>query len=498
MKNNDEQNGCFEVFWNRTQELAVLDDWYRQKPRFGVIHGRRRLGKTALLRHWLRRTSGAYVQATEGTSTTQRAALAADLQAVMPGFDDVTYPTWLALFEALARQWPRSAPASGAAAGSGLPPVLVLDEFPYLAQAAPELPSLLQAFLDKPDAAHVPILICGSSQRMMQGLVLDAGAPLYGRAQLLLRLHPLPPREIRAALGLPTAVTAVEAYAAWGGVARYWGLVRDGAYAGTDAALDSLVLSPRGVLHEEADRVLRDEEAALLERATCELVGRGACRPSELAARLGVKETTLAKPLRHLVELGLIERQTPYDFTQGAPVAGGRRAFYRLADSFLSMWYACVRPYLSGLNLEAETARQHAREAWGHHVAATWETLCRQQWHRLRFLDMDWEPAGRYWVSRETSGAEWDVASVSADRRHIFLGECKWMRSPTRAKVDAVVRLIQQRPLPLLNTDAPDAPVSHVTVHLGLFIPELRQLPVEIDGVTLFDAAHVLPSLAGC
>jgi hypothetical protein len=264
--------------------------------------------------------------------------------------------------------------------------VLVLDEFPYLAQSAPELPSVLQAMVDAPDAKRMPIVICGSSQRMMQGLVLESAAPLYGRAQLLLRLQPLPATEVRAALNLPDSIEAVKVYAAFGGVPRYWDLMREGMHATAEEALERLVFSPQGVLHEEADRVLRDEEAAVLERAVCELIGRGARRPSELAARLGVKDTTLAKPLRHLTDLGIIERQAMYDFETGRPVTGGRRAFYKLADPFLAMWYACVRPHLSGLNLAATTARLHAHEAWTHHVAAVWEDLCRQQWHRLADL----------------------------------------------------------------------------------------------------------------
>lgn len=459
------------AFWNRERELEALHNWCAQQPRLGVLHGRRRLGKTSLLRRWIQRTPGCYVQATEGTPASQRAALAEDMQSILPGFGEVAYPSWRALLNALKRQWP---------AGS---PVLVLDEFPYLAQSAPELPSVLQAMVDAPDARRLPLFICGSSQRMMQGLVLGSDTPLYGRAQLLLRLAPLSVTEIRGALGLPNAIMAVEAYAAFGGVPRYWELMREGRHATAQEALENLVFSPRGVLHEEAERVLRDEDTAALERAVCEMIGRGARRPSELAARLGVKDTTLAKPLRHLADLALIERQAPYDSGSGRPVAGGRRAFYKLADPFLAMWYACVRPYLSGLNLAAASARRHAREAWIHHVAAVWEDLCRRQWHRLGFQDIEWEPAGRYWTGREPTAAQWDVVSVSSDRRHVFLGECKWMRNATRRRVDAALRTIRNRPLPPLPQKA--------RVHLGLFLPAIGKWP-KIDGVALFDAERVI------
>ena len=88
MKNHSSQHSIESAFWNREHELETLRAWYAQKPRLGVIHGRRRLGKTSLLRRWLRQTPGAYVQATEGTPAAQRAALAEDLQPVLPGFGE--------------------------------------------------------------------------------------------------------------------------------------------------------------------------------------------------------------------------------------------------------------------------------------------------------------------------------------------------------------------------------------------------------------------------
>ena len=81
--------------------------------------------------------------------------------------------------------------------------------------ASPELPSLIQRYLDNPGEKKLNFLLCGSSQRMMQGLVLDRTAPLYGRAQEILKIEPLRPGWIQPALGV-AGETAVEAYAVWG------------------------------------------------------------------------------------------------------------------------------------------------------------------------------------------------------------------------------------------------------------------------------------------
>src|SRR4029078_9134171 len=102
-----------------------------------------------------------------------------------------------------------------------------LDEFPSLVTVAGELPSLLQKYLDRETDRGVHLLLTGSSQRMMQGLVLDRSAPLFGRASEILKISPLPVGWIEEALKLESPERAVETYAVWGGTPRYWELARD-------------------------------------------------------------------------------------------------------------------------------------------------------------------------------------------------------------------------------------------------------------------------------
>lgn len=471
--NNTWLNNSVERFWDRRDELAALAGWAGRRARLAVVHGRRRLGKTRLIRHWLRRAAGCYALAMEGPAAAQRAALADDIAGVIPGFNRVIYPTWRTLFQAVAAHWPR---------GPRLPS-LIIDEFPCLAASSPELASVVQGFADADAAQRVPLLLCGSSQRMMQGLVLDASAPLYGRADLVLRLQPLPPTAMRAALRLGSAPETVEAYAAYGGVPRYWELLVETRLS-LRRALEKLVFEPGGVLHEEPERVLRDEESAAIERAVCEMIGRGVRRASEIAGRLGVKETALARPLKHLTELGLVARESPFDFRSGRPVEGGRRSFYCVADPFLAMWYRCVRPNISGLKLRASTALERAWQAWPRHVADVWEDLCRGACHRLDLFGNAWEPAGRYWEGRDPGQSEWDVASVSANRRAVLLGECKWAARLTHADANRLTRQIKARPVPSVGEDRQ---VCH-----ALFVPTRQGLARMMNGVAVVDAADVV------
>jgi hypothetical protein len=232
-------------FLDRNEEAArfrrLLD---RPDGSLGVVYGRRRCGKSRLLREILPPARSVYYVGDDREGSLQRASLATEIGRLLPGFERVTYPDWDAL---LARWWREARPGT----------VLTLDEFPSLVAVAQELPSLLQKYLDRETERGIHLLLSGSSQRMMQGLVLDRTAPLFGRASEILKISPLPAGWIEEALDLQSPALAAETYAVWGGTPRYWELAGD--HPDLPSAIRSLVLSPLGVLFEEPSRLLLDD-----------------------------------------------------------------------------------------------------------------------------------------------------------------------------------------------------------------------------------------------
>jgi hypothetical protein len=118
-----------------------------------------------------------YYLADEREPPLQRSGLAREIARALPGFEEVRYPDWDSLFQ---RWWNSSPPGR----------ILVLDEFPLLVSGSRELPGILQGLLDRGKKGAPSLILCGSSQAMMQGLVLDGSAPLYGRAREILKVGP--------------------------------------------------------------------------------------------------------------------------------------------------------------------------------------------------------------------------------------------------------------------------------------------------------------------
>lgn len=463
------------LFLNRELETARLEKLTAKKiSALAVIWGRRRIGKTRLLLEWLQRHQGIYWVADESVPALQRRYLALALDQKLPGFSAVEYPDWGTLFLRLAKE----------ASMANWQGPLVIDEFPYLVEPAPELPSIIQRFVDHEGKdANFILTLCGSSQRMMQGLILDSNEPLYGRAQEIIKLQPLHLYYLQEIIGFRDAKELIKTYGIWGGIPRYWELA---ASFGDDTlgAIEHLVLDPQGVLYDEPQRLLIEETPPVTGlRPVLDAIGFGSHRLSEIAARLNQPATSLARPLERLKSLDFIEREIPF----GVSEKETKRALYKIKDPFLRFWFECVAPKRSALTQVEKTLRiAWLREILPTIWARNWEEVCRASIPSLsKKLNNDiFKPAQRFWHGNRP---EWDIVSESFDSKTLLLGEAKW--SEKKPSIEFVQRILVE----LLQKGTP-YPVSKNTIlFYAIFVPEKPTGNLELPkNVFLFEAKDLI------
>jgi AAA+ ATPase superfamily predicted ATPase len=395
-------------FLNRNKEKALLKNFF-DAPTTGlvVIYGRRRCGKSRLLQEVFG-LNCIYCIADQQEQALQRRAIAKEISRLCSGFENADYPTWDSLFSALNNRQETNL-------------TLIIDEFPYLVQTAPELPSIIQKHIDQQNGLRFKTVLCGSSQRMMQGLVLDSTAPLYGRASEIIKIRPLAAGWIQDALNLKGSA-ALEAYSVWGGVPRYW--EQASRFSSLDDALRNLVYDRDGLFHLEPQRLLIDEmRSSVQPHSLLELIANGANRISEIAARLSKHASGLSRPIDNLIDLGYIKRETPY----GVEPRKAKRSIYKVADPFLLFWYRCVQPNMGLLEQDLiDSVVSLNKDRFKHHVAEIWEELARSSVSQLRIGGIDWMPAQRYW-GNDIKGEqlEVDIVAKSLDGSYMLFGEVK-------------------------------------------------------------------------
>ena len=411
-------------FLDREKERARIVRAVRSdSPSFVVVYGRRRCGKSRLLQEVVQPETDVYYLADLREPPLQRRSLAAEVARLVPHFDEAEYPDWQAFFST----WRERADDGSC---------LVIDEFPHLVQLSPELPSVLQRLLDTPGDKALHLVVCGSSQRMMHGLVMDSTAPLYGRATEALRIRPLPARWITRALDVH-GCGAIEAYAVWGGSPRNWELASD--FPAVDTAVRELVLDRDGVLHDEPRRLLLDDmRSAVQPHSILSLVGAGCHRVSEIASRLGKPVSSLSRPMALLTELEHVDRETPF----GESPRSSKRALYKLADPFLQFWYRYVLPNESLLAVDlVDAVYERIVPTLPEHVGQVWEELARMSVPELPLHGTRWGPARRWWGT-DLRGVphEIDVVAESLDRKLVLVGEAKWTEAVNAARLAGELR----------------------------------------------------------
>ena len=234
-------------FIGRKTELAKLSAEYEHNGSFVVIYGRRRVGKTTLIKEFLKQKTAFYFLATEELETQSMKRLAGVIARTTKNslLQKVSFSDWMDLFQVIADYEPEQKK------------VLVIDEFPYLVKANPAFPSILQNAWDELlKDSNIMLILSGSLIGMMQKHALSYDSPLYGRRTSQMRLAPLPFTDIYAVQELPFDL-AVERYAVTGGVPKYLEFFQDDRNL-LDQIKD-VVLSKNGFLYEEPNFLLKSE-----------------------------------------------------------------------------------------------------------------------------------------------------------------------------------------------------------------------------------------------
>lgn len=413
-------------FIDRTEEQERLRRQLgKEQSSFIVIYGRRRVGKSTLIRHVLT-DRDVYYMAERNEKSVQIALLCNAIASVYPAFANLGFNSWedlLSTFNMLCQ------PAT----------TLVLDEFPYLVRSCSSLTSTLQKLIDS-KTLRFNLIICGSSQRMMQRMVLNASEPLYGRANERMVVRPIALRHWQNYFKL-SAKDAIKEYSVWGGVPRYWELREDEDSFGQ--ALDRLVLDPNGILYDEPASLFMDEEGNnQLYTSIMTVLGNGFSQYSRLANAVGKKTTELSVPLKNLSEMAYVRREVPF----GESESKTKKTLYQIDDPFLSFYYSFIAPNKSLLAIgRKQRVEDILEKGLNRHVGKLWERLCQIAVSGNNLFGHDWQLARRWWGKAlnekgETEQLEFDVVAESTDKKYLLVGECKWTQADYAGRLMAELR----------------------------------------------------------
>lgn len=413
-------------FLGREKEILDLEKEYARDGGFVVIYGRRRIGKTTLIKQFIKSKTAFYFLATKEVESQSMKRFARVIARTTGNsvLQKAAFSDWLDLFQAVADYKPNEKK------------VLVIDEFPYLVKVNDSFPSILQNAWDEIlKDSNVMLILCGSLISMMKKHALSYESPLYGRRTAQMRIAPLPFTTVYENQKL-SFEEAAEQYSITGGVPKYMEFFSDG--QPLYEQIKENVLSKNGFLYEEPNFLLTDEvQVPTNYFSIIKVIADGNHKLGTIAGILGLETSALTPYLKTLSELGFIEKQVPVTEKNAEKT---RKGLYFISDNFLRFWFRYVYPYKGELELDntqisLDELDKDFKEKF---VAFAYEDICKEIFARLcsdKAIDFTPSKIGSYWLNDKSGNTQIDVMAVDTVNKRLFAGECKYHNQPIDADV---------------------------------------------------------------
>jgi uncharacterized protein len=421
-------------FVGRTLELNLLDNLYASsKSEFLVLYGRRRVGKTRLLTEWLttRKIKPIFfVSEQDSKESLLRQFSQIVYKKAFPSLsipDTFSFANWDQVWSQigeLARQERL---------------VVFIDEFTYMLAADPTLASNLQRAWDAVlENTNIFLCISGSHLGMMVRGILSGTAPLYGRTTAKMELKPLPFGITKSYFERYSAAERVMLYSVFGGIPHYWRLIDQNKSVSDN--IKRLLLSPGGNLKDEPRILLNDYISDPNNYiAILRAIANGYATPKEIETMTGIKNSHLSQYISNLADTGYVSKKNPV--TAGPTSRAGRQV---ITDPFLRFYYRFIQSRLTQLEMgEIDQTMQELQKHMVDYIGTyTWEEICREWTMRASnrgalplypdYVESDW--GKDYQV---------DVVGINTMKKHLVLGECKWLRE--RGKAAILQELVEKK-----------------------------------------------------
>ncbi len=443
------------VFIGRKNELKALEDEYQsRKNAFIPVYGRRRVGKSELIKHFIKNRPALYFLGKQAPAKLQlkeflrNGALALN----QPLLEQVSVDGWQKAISLVIDQVP-----------VGKKFVLVMDEFQWTAEACPELPSILQSFIDDDwgGRCKVFLILCGSYMGFMEKKVLGEKSPLFGRRTGQILLKPFSYLEAGKFHPGWSTTDKAKVFSICGGIPYY--LKFFSKKDSIDINIRKNFLNDFSALAREPEFLLREELKELKKYfGILTALSTGAVTNRKMAKTTGIEEKTLFYYLNSLREIGYVAKHYPLTGHKPNP----KQVRYKLQDPLLRFWFRFIYPNGSAMyQMEEKNGfmnliKPYLESYFGH----CYETLCREALgylYQREALTCAYK-IGEYW----DKDVQIDIIGYRRDGV-IDICECKW------GKISSIPQLLSE-----LKTKIAAYPnKDNKTINGRLFLRTKRKRP---------------------
>lgn len=463
-----------EKFVDREKELDFLNSEYEKKESsLVIIYGRRRIGKTSLIKEFEKNKDTIYFLATEESELQNiqvfKNIVAENLKNNL--LLDTNVQKWETIFKEIAKTKLERKK------------LIVIDEFQYLGKANSAFPSIFQKIWDEIlKEKNVMVILCGSLIHMMEAQTLNYNSPLYGRRTGQIKLKQIPFKNYQEFFNsYLTEKELIEKYAVTGGVPKYIE-----SFTARKSIYDEIqenILNKQSYLYEEPLFLLQNEVLEVGNYfSIIKSIAAGNRKLGNIASNLSVSPTSLSKYLQTLINLDILEREVPVTEKNSEKSKKGQ---YKIKDNFIAFWFQFIYPNKAFLEMGQEQVvlNKIKKNFIDNNVSFVYEDVCREKMWELNAegkLGMSFDKLGRWWNQDQ----EIDIVGVDTTGEDIIFGECKYY---TNKQMDAKVFYELQSKSKLVDWKKEQRKETYILFSISGYTEELKEIAKKRNDLILVD-----------
>ncbi len=398
----------------RKKELNALNERYDSgKFEMVPVFGRRRVGKTTLLKEFIKGRNGVYFSATRGSLDVNISRLASKVLGTAS-------PVRMPLEDLFSEIRIRSETERY---------VLIIDEYPNLIRKNEHFSDALQEFIDEVEGeSKLFLILCGSSLSIMKHQVLSSQSPIYGRRTGQLEVAPMDIWDAVEMLKGFSKEDALMIYGMVGGIPLYLKM-----FDSKISVQDNI----RRLFFDESSFFRNEHEFVMMEEfdnpytyyTVLEALAAGHTRVNDIATYCSLDDSTVHKHLSSLMATSFVERMFPVDNPDG------KNVLYRISDNFLRFQFGRILPVIDYYDEENsfETIGPILK-GLETDMGMVFEEVCGQHLRRKYRGKL-----GRWWgpdpVNRKQEEIDLVLTTVEDGKKVGWFAECKYRNEPVGVDV---------------------------------------------------------------
>lgn len=404
------------MFIGREEELNFFEELYNS-PRFEflILYGRRRIGKTFLLQEFAKKHSCIFFSALEKNDPMNLKDFSEVVQRHFDGSFISPFSDWKSAFEYIGKK------------SNEKRTLVIIDEFPFLAEENPSIKSILQHQIDKDWLnKNIMLILCGSNISYMQKEVMGEKSPLYGRSTAQWEVQKFDFLTASKFFPKYSFNDKLLAYGILGGIPRY--LAEFNPEKSIRQNIKDKILRPGSFLKEEPISLLRMEvRETNIYNSILQAIAGGTNRTSEIALQIHEEQTKVNKYLGTLINLRLVKKVVPCTEKPEC-----KKGIYKISDNFFKFWFRyefANRNYYNFIGDEASV--NEIMENSNDYMGPVFEDICKEYMENLAKKEkLPFVPYyfGKWWGNNSftKSQDDIDILALNKNKDKAIFCECKF------------------------------------------------------------------------